>query len=74
MEGGRGNNDGLKKTDGSTHNGGHVAAFVGGGHQRAEVRLPAQAHCRKALVLHVLGQSWRQQPRGAAVVAVAAVP
>lgn len=73
MDGCRRNNDEFK-TDRSTHNGGHVAAFVGGGHQGAELGLAAQAGCRKALVLHAFGHSWRQQTRGAAVVAVAAIP
>lgn len=44
-------------TDESTHNGRHVAALVGGGHQCAEVRLPAHAHCGRTLLLHVLGHS-----------------
>lgn len=59
--------------DDSTHNGWHVVALIGGGHQRPEVRLTAHAHWR-TLILHVLGDaSRRQQPRGGAVVAVAAV-
>lgn len=57
----------------STHHGGHGAALVGGRHQRAEVRLPAQAGGREALVLQALGHPRGQQPGGAAVV-VAAVP
>lgn len=61
-------------TDKRTHNSGHVAAFVGGGHQGAELRLAAQAGSGKALVLHAFGDSWRQQTRGAAVVAIAAIP
>lgn len=73
MDGCRGNS-GEGKTDRSTHNGGHVAAFVGGGHQGAELRLAAQAGGRKALVLQAFGHSWRQQTRGAAVVAIAAIP
>lgn len=56
-----------------THNGGHVAAFVGGGHQGAKLWLAAQAGSRKALVLHAFGDSWRQHARGAAVVAIAAI-
>lgn len=58
----------------STHNGRHVVALVGGGHQSAEVRLTAHAHWRRTLILHVFGNaSWRQQPGGGAVVTVAAV-
>lgn len=62
-----------KQTE-ATHNGGHVAAFVGGGHQGAQLGLAAQAGCRKALVLQAFGHSRRQQARGAAVVAIAAIP
>lgn len=58
----------------STHDGRHVAALVGGGHQRPQVGLTVHAHCRGTLVLHVLGHSaWRQQPGGGAVVTEAAV-
>lgn len=61
-------------TDESTHNGWHVVALVGGGHQCPEVRLTAHAHCRRTLLLHVLGHSsWRQQPGGGAVVTEAAI-
>lgn len=59
-----------------THNGGHVAALVGGRHQRAQVGLAAHAgtSSRGALVLHALGHgTWRQQTRGGAVAAKAAV-
>lgn len=61
------------KKDERTHDGRHVVALVGGGHQRPEVGLAAHAHWR-TLVLHVLGNpSRRQQPGGGAVVAVAAI-
>ena len=73
MDGCRRENAELNRAK-STHDGGHVAAFVGGGHQGAQVRLAAQAACRKALVLHALGHPRRQQTRGAAVVAIAAIP
>lgn len=57
-----------------THDGRHVVALVGGGHQRPQVGLTVHAHCRGTLVLHVLGHSgWRQQPGGGAVVGEAAV-
>lgn len=56
---------------GSTHNGGHVVALVGGRHQCAEVRFTVHAH-RRTLVLHVLGD-WRHQSGGGAVVTVAAI-
>lgn len=60
----------------ATHNGRHVAALVGGWHQRAQVGLAAHAGTggRGALVLHALGHgAWRQQTRGGAVAAEAAV-
>lgn len=72
MDGCWGSNDGLNRDTGP-HHGGHGAAFVAGGHQGAELRLAAQAGCRKAFVLHAFGHSRRQQTRGAAVVAIAAI-
>ncbi len=57
-----------------THDGQHVVALVGRRHERAEVRLPVHAYCRRTLLLHALGDSsWRQQPGGGTVVTVAAV-
>lgn len=61
----------------ATHDGRHVAALVGGRHQRAQVGLAAHAGGGGggALVLHALGHgAGRQQPRGGAVAAEAAVP
>lgn len=61
----------------ATHDGRHVAALVGGRHQRAQVGLAAHAASGGggALVLHALGHgAGRQQPRGGAVAAEAAVP
>lgn len=60
----------------ATHNGRHVAALVGGRHQRAQVWLAAHASVgsRGALVLHALGHgAWRQKTRGGAVAAEVAV-
>lgn len=39
----------------ATHDGRHVAALVGGRHQRAQVGLAAHAGGGGALVLHALG-------------------